>query len=64
METLQWVVAGIVLIGATAFVLVWWRIGDQWADEEQRKFPKKRSPHEGKEKIVIKSSKPEKGAGQ
>ena len=64
METLQWVVAGIVLIGATAFVLVWWRIGDRWADEEHRKFPQKRSPHEGKEKIVIKSSKPEKGAGR
>lgn len=57
MEVLQWVVAGIVLVGATAFVLVWWRIGDRWADEEHRRFPKKTSPHDDKEKVVIRRDK-------
>lgn len=34
-----WLIGGLILvIGATAITLIWWRLGDTWADEEYKKF--------------------------
>ncbi|MEM9374180.1 MAG: hypothetical protein AAGA55_11100 [Planctomycetota bacterium] len=36
---LGWILGGIVLtVGATLIAVVWWRVGDQWADEEYKRF--------------------------
>lgn len=36
---LFWILGGLLLaLGAGVFTLVWWRFGDQWADEEYKKF--------------------------
>lgn len=49
------VVLGIALVVAT---LAWWRIGDQWADAEHKKFAAKpRDPNAPKPR-VIKTGKP------
>ena len=64
METLQWVVAVIVLIGATGVGLGWWGVGGQGGGGGPQKVPQKGPPPAGEEKIVIKSSKPDRGSGQ
>ena len=34
-----WLVGGLVLaLGAGAFTVVWWKVGDQWADAEHKRF--------------------------
>lgn len=36
---LGWIIGGIVLaIGAAVITIAWWRLGDQWADDEYKKF--------------------------
>lgn len=36
---LGWIIGGIVLaVGAALITVVWWRVGDQWADDEYKKF--------------------------
>ncbi len=48
---LGWIVLGIcVAVATTVITLIWWWVGDQWADEEYKKFghgggAKKRSEH-------------------
>ncbi|MBX3322299.1 MAG: hypothetical protein KF757_04860 [Phycisphaeraceae bacterium] len=40
-----WIVLAIVLsvLGAI-LTIVWWRVGDQWADEEHRRFKSNHGP--------------------
>ncbi len=34
-----WIIAGAILALAAAVVtLAWWKVGDQWADDEYKKF--------------------------
>ena len=34
-----WMIGGLVLaVGAGVFTVVWWKIGDQWADAEYKRF--------------------------
>ncbi len=34
-----WLIGGLVLaLGAGVFTLVWWKVGDQWADSEYKRF--------------------------
>ena len=34
-----WILLGLfIAIVTAAFTLVWWKVGDQWADEEYKKF--------------------------
>lgn len=34
-----WIIGGIVLaLGAGFITIAWWRLGDQWADDEYKKF--------------------------
>jgi len=34
-----WLLGGLVLaIGAGVFTVVWWKVGDQWADAEYKRF--------------------------
>lgn len=36
---LAWIIGGIVLaVGSALITVVWWRVGDQWADDEYKKF--------------------------
>jgi hypothetical protein len=29
------------LVGGSAFVLIWWRLADKWADDEHKRFKTK-----------------------
>lgn len=34
-----WILGGFVLaVGAAVITLAWWKLGDQWADDEYKKF--------------------------
>lgn len=34
-----WLIGGLVLaVGAGVFTIVWWKVGDQWADAEYKRF--------------------------
>ncbi len=57
MQTWEWVVIIVILVGAVAFTLVWWKIADKWADKEHRRFgaPKAIKPED---RVVIKIPKP------
>jgi hypothetical protein len=34
-----WLIGGFLLaVGAAVFTLVWWKVGDQWADAEYKRF--------------------------
>lgn len=34
-----WIIGGFVLaLGAAVITLAWWKLGDQWADDEYKKF--------------------------
>ncbi|RMH27477.1 MAG: hypothetical protein D6692_07660 [Planctomycetota bacterium] len=34
-----WIIGGFILaLGAGITTLLWWRLGDQWADDEYKKF--------------------------
>lgn len=36
---IAWLIGGLVLaVGAGVFTFVWWKIGDQWADAEYKRF--------------------------
>ncbi len=36
---LMWITLGVVLAVLTGVVtLIWWKVGDQWADEEYKRF--------------------------
>lgn len=55
MRWLLWILGGLVLAaGSAAFLIVWWKLGDQWADNEYKKFgrgPAKRPTNEKPEVI-------------
>lgn len=54
-----WIIAGFVLaVGAALITLAWWKLGDQWADEEYKKFGHGggRPRQEGPKPTVIKNS--------
>jgi len=39
MRWMLWILGGLVLAGGSAaFLIVWWKLGDQWADREYKKF--------------------------
>ena len=41
---LGWLIGGFVLaVLGVLITLVWWRMGDQWADEEHKRLPIKRT---------------------
>jgi hypothetical protein len=34
-----WILGGFILaVGAAIITLAWWKLGDQWADDEYKKF--------------------------
>lgn len=33
--------AVVALVGGSAFVLIWWRLADSWADDEHKRFKAK-----------------------
>lgn len=34
-----WILGGFLLaVGAAVITLAWWKVGDQWADDEYKKF--------------------------
>ncbi len=49
-----WIVMGLILaVGAGLGTLIWWRVGDQWADAEHKKFAPKRDRMHGADPTVI-----------
>jgi hypothetical protein len=48
--TILWAV--LTLIVGSVFVIIWWRIADQWADEEHKRFKDK--PDDGPAPTVVK----------
>ncbi len=39
MDMLIWITLGVLIAVMTgAVTLIWWKVGDQWADEEYKKF--------------------------
>lgn len=57
MQTWEWVVVGVILVGAVVFTLAWWWIADKWADAEHKRFgePKVVKPED---RVVIRMPKP------
>lgn len=57
MQTWEWVVIIVILVGAVVFTLAWWRIADKWADKEHKRFgsPKATDPAD---RVVIRMPKP------
>jgi len=57
MQTWEWVVIIVILVGAVVFTLGWWWIADKWADGEHKRFgePKVVKPED---RVVIKMPKP------
>ena len=36
---MAWIIGGFILaVGAAVITLAWWKLGDQWADDEYKKF--------------------------
>ncbi|GJM19816.1 MAG: hypothetical protein DHS20C14_20290 [Phycisphaeraceae bacterium] len=57
---LWWVVFIVVLIVAlTVLTLAWWRIGDQWADAEHKRFGPKAADRQAP--TVIRTDRPDEG---
>ena len=50
----EWAVVAIVLVGALVFTLLWWKIGDRWADAEHKRFGRAPKAEES-ERVVIKN---------
>jgi hypothetical protein len=50
--TLFWIITALIAVLGVPFTLWWWKVGDQWADTEHKRFkPKQPEPVE---KIVVK----------
>ncbi len=66
---LLWIVLGVIVaILATVFTLVWWWVGDQWANDEHKKFHHEDGVRVSQHTQVIRDPQPdeasaEKGAG-
>ncbi len=57
-----WIVGAVVLaIGAGAGTLIWWKVGDQWADAEHQKFGPRREKTDGPAPTVIEDFDPDAG---
>jgi len=53
MQTWEWAVVIVILVGAVVFTLAWWKIADKWADKEHQRFgPSKPAPPENR--VIIK----------
>lgn len=40
---LGWLIGGLILsVGGVIITLIWWRMGDQWADEKYKRLPKRK----------------------
>ena len=51
---LGWIIFTAVLLIALAIgTLAWWRIGDQWADAEHKRFASKPEPGAGEGPVVL-----------
>jgi len=49
-----WIIFAVILaLGAGFGTLIWWRVGDQWADAEHKKFGPRRDRTEGAAPTVI-----------
>ena len=46
--------AAVVLVFGVPFVLIWWRLADNWADDEHKRFKARRD--EGPEPTVVRRS--------
>ncbi len=53
METWEWIVVVVILVGAVVFTLGWWKIADRWADREHRRFGRS-NKRENTDAVVIK----------
>lgn len=42
-----------IIILGPIITLMWWKIADQWADSEQRRFNRKPPPEPPKDRIVV-----------
>ena len=59
-----WIIGGILLaLGASGFTLLWWKLGDQWADDEYKKFGHGGGSPSSNAPKVIKSIDPDTAAG-
>lgn len=57
MQTWEWIVIVVILVGAVVFTLAWWKIADKWADQEHKRFgPSK--PGAPTDRVVIRMPKP------
>lgn len=57
-----WIIAGSILaVAAAGITLAWWKVGDQWADDEYKKFGHGggRTRADGPAPTVIKTTKPD-----
>ncbi|MCC5824442.1 MAG: hypothetical protein LAT64_14265 [Phycisphaerales bacterium] len=55
-----WILGGFILaVGAAVITLAWWKLGDQWADDEYKKFGHGggRPRQEGPKPTVVRSIK-------
>lgn len=49
-----WLIGGLVLaVGAGVFTVIWWKVGDQWADAEYKRFGHGGGGPQGEEPKVI-----------
>lgn len=55
------VVLALVFPVGAAFVLLWWKQADKWADAEHKRFKTQDSPNTPR--VVVKSEEPEKPRG-
>lgn len=44
--------AAVLAVAGTFLTLLWWRIGDQWADEEHKRFHAGREDHDEGARVV------------
>ena len=55
-----WIVLGVILgIATTVLTLVWWKVGDNWADAEHKRFKGKAPRSDGPAPTVIRSAPPD-----
>ncbi len=51
---LFWIITALIAVLGVPFTLWWWKVGDQWADAEHKRFkPKETEPVD---KVVVKKS--------
>ena len=64
MRWVLWILGGLVLAaGSGAFLIVWWKLGDQWADHEYKKFGRGRAGRPANDKPEVIDDPPATGTG-